>query len=317
MNVLLELALLVIIYGSLFYLLWILEKRHMPAEGNLNIRLRELLSTLLIGIAVFGVSNLSFVSAQTPFSGQYAQEIFNIRTLVDLGGYAILFAYHIQLNELRIKHELKAMQNIFQNQYKQYEQSKESIELINYKYHDLKNQIITLKAEENTTKRNSYLKQMENEIKQYEAQNKTGNHVLDTLLTSKHMYCINHDITLTSVAEGALLNDMNVIDVTTIFGNALDNAIEYVREIDKEKRLIHVAVFAQKGFLIIRFENYFEGQLQLDGDLPMTTKKDINYHGLGLKSIRYAVEKYDGVINVEQKDSRFELNVLIPLPIEK
>src|SRR5690625_659125 len=86
MNVLLELALLVVIYGCLFYLLHVLEKRHMPAEGNLNIRPRELLSTLLIGIAVFGVSNLSFVSAQTPFSGQYAQEIFNIRTLVDLGG---------------------------------------------------------------------------------------------------------------------------------------------------------------------------------------------------------------------------------------
>ncbi len=89
-------------------------------------------------MAVFGVSNMSFVSVRTPFSGQYTQEILNIRTLVDLGGYAILYAYHIQLNDLRIKHELKAMQNIFQNQYAQYQQSKESIDIINYKYHDLK-----------------------------------------------------------------------------------------------------------------------------------------------------------------------------------
>src|SRR5690625_3764013 len=122
----LELLLLIVVYSALFFLFWLLENRHIPAEGSLNIRPRELLSTLLIGVAVFGVSNLSFVTAQTPFSGQYAQDIFNIRTLVDLGGYAILFAYHIQLNELRIKHELKAMQNIFQNQYVQYQQSKES-----------------------------------------------------------------------------------------------------------------------------------------------------------------------------------------------
>ena len=317
MNVLLELALLVVIYGCLFYLLHVLEKRHMPAEGNLNIRPRELLSTLLIGIAVFGVSNLSFVSAQTPFSGQYAQEIFNIRTLVDLGGYAILFAYHIQLNELRIKHELKAMQNIFQNQYAQYQQSKESIDMINYKYHDLKNQIIALRAEQNIDKRNDYLKQMEDDIKFYEAQNKTGNHVLDTLLTSKNIYCIKHDITLTSVADGALLNDMDVIDITTIFGNALDNAIEYLQKIDKEKRLIHLSVFKQKGFIMIRFENYFEGKLKLEGDLPTTTKLDTHYHGYGLKSIRYTVRKYGGVINVNQRDSWFELKILIPLPLSK
>ncbi len=62
---------------------------------------------------------------------------------------------------------------------------------------------------------------MENDIKSYEAQNKTGNHVLDTLLTSKNLYCIKHGITLTSVANGALLNHMDVIDITTIFGNAL------------------------------------------------------------------------------------------------
>src|SRR5699024_3640433 len=100
-NVLLEILLLVIVYSSLFLILWYLESRHIPGTGNLNIRPRELLSTLLIGVAIFVVSNLSFVNARTPFSGQYAQEIFNIRTLVDLGGYAILFAYHIQLNELR------------------------------------------------------------------------------------------------------------------------------------------------------------------------------------------------------------------------
>lgn len=311
-----ELLLLVVIFSGLFLLLWLVERRHIPSEGKLNIRPNELLSTIVIGIAVFGMSNLSFVSARTPFSGQYAQDIFNVRTLVDLGGYAILLAYHIQLNELRVKHELKAMQNIFQKQYTQYEQSKESIDIINYKYHDLKNQIITLRAEENPEKRNAYLAKMEDEIKFYEAQHKTGNHVLDTLLASKDMYCMKHDITLTCVADGALLNEMDVIDITTIFGNALDNAIEYVQQIEKEKRLIHLSVFAQKGFLMIRVENYFEGRLELDGGLPVTTKSDMHYHGYGLKSIRYTVHKYDGVLNVKQKDNWFELKILMPLPMK-
>lgn len=309
-----ETILLLAIYGIAFMLIWLLEKRHIPDEGKLNIRQRELWSTVFIGAAVFGISNLSFVSTQTPFSGQYAQEILNIRTLVDLGGFAILYAYHIQLNELRIRHELKAMQNILQHQYSQYQQSKESIEIINYKYHDLKNQIIALRAEEDADKRNAYLKKMEDEIKLFEAQNKTGNHVLDTLLASKNMFCIKNGITLTCVADGSLLNHMDVIDICTIFGNALDNAIEYEQRVEEtEKRLIHVSVFAQKGFIMIRFENYFEGELELEGDLPVTTKPDTFNHGYGLKSIRYTVEKYGGVVNVGQQDNWFELKVLIPM----
>ena len=306
--------LLIFIYGASFFFIWLLEKNQVPIDGKLNIRQHELWLSVVIGAAVFAMSNLSFVTTTTPFSGQYASDIFNIRTLVDLGGFAILYAYHIQLNELRVKHELKAMQNILQNQLIQYQQSKKSIEMINFKYHDLKNQIIALKAEKDADKRNAFLTKMENDIKFYEAQNKTGNHVLDILLTSKNLNCIKNEITLTCVADGTLLNFMDVADICTIFGNALDNAIEYEQKIaDKEKRLIHVSVFSQKGFLMIRFENYFEGTLMFEGDLPITTKKDSFYHGYGLKSIRYAVQKYKGVVRIDQKDQWFELKILIPL----
>ncbi|MBU7595766.1 ATP-binding protein [Metabacillus halosaccharovorans] len=312
-DVVYELFLLSFIFGLSFLLIRLLEKRHIPEEGRLNIRHRELWSTVVIGLAVFGISNLSFVTSRTPFSGEYAQDILNIRTLVDLGGFSILFAYHIQLNGFRLRHELEAVQNILQNQYIQYQQSKESIDIINYKYHDLKNQIIALRAEEDADKRNEYLTMMENEIKFYEAQFKTGNHVLDTVLASKNIYCIKNSITLTCVADGTMLNGIDIIDICTIFGNALDNAIEYEQQIKEEdKRLIHVSVFAQKGFLMIRFENYFEGELKLEGDLPVTTKENSYYHGYGLKSIRYAVQKYGGVVNVDQKDNWFELKILIP-----
>ena len=55
---------------------------------------------------------------------------------------------------------------------------------------------------------------------------KTGNGVLDTLLTNASLKCSRHDITFTCVADGSLLNDLYVMDICTILGNALDNAIE-------------------------------------------------------------------------------------------
>lgn len=77
---------------------------------------------------------------------------------------------------------------------------------------------------------------MEDEIRQYEAQNKTGNKVLDTVLTSKSLYCAKHGITFTCVADGTLLDFMDIMDICSIFGNALDNAIECELKIaDKEK----------------------------------------------------------------------------------
>lgn len=84
---------------------------------------------------------------------------------------------------------------------------------------------------------------MEQEIRSYEAQNKTGNEVLDTILTSKSLYCQQHGITLTCVADGAALDFMDTMDLCSLFGNALDNAIESVEKLpDSEQRLIHLVV---------------------------------------------------------------------------
>ena len=313
-----RILLLIGIYGVIALILLKILHTHLPKDGRMNISPKELLSALVIVIAVFAVSNLSFLTSNTPFSGTYSFEIGNIRTLVDLGGIAILYAHLIQCSELRVRKELEAVQSVLQNQYVQYKQSRESIELINYKYHDLKHQIAVLRSEEDPKKREEFLNRMENEIKQYEAQNKTGNKVLDTVLTTKSLYCTKHGITFTCVADGTLLEFMDVMDICSIFGNALDNAIECELKIpEKEKRLIHVTVSKQKNFLILRFENYYEEELKYKEGSLVTTKKEKEYHGYGLKSIRYTVNKYEGAVTIEAKDNWFELKILIPIKENK
>ena len=302
------------IYGCVAVILYKMLHMHLPKDGKMGISIKEYISGLVIAIAVFAVSNISFLTENTPFSGRYSFEIGNIRTLVDLGGIAILYAHLIQCCELRVRKELEAVQNVLQNQYVQYKQSRESIELINYKYHDLKHQIAVLRSEEDPKKREEFLNRMEEEIRQYEAQNKTGNKVLDTVLTTKSLYCAKHGITFTCVADGTLLDFMDVMDICSIFGNALDNAIECELKIpEKENRLIHVTVSKQKQFLILRFENYCEETLQYQEGTPVTTKKEKEFHGYGLKSIQYTVNKYDGAVSMNLEDNWFELKVLIPI----
>ena len=308
-----ELIFLVLFYSILFALAYFLEYRYFSGEIRGDISLKEALSFVIMAIAVFLISNISYVYPDTPFSSSLPGGLFYIRTLVDFSGLLILFLQRDRWRELSMQKEMEAVNAILRRQYEQYNLSKENIEIINRKYHDLKHQIAVVRAERNSDKREQYLQEMENDIKMYEAQNKTGNKVLDTILTGKHLYCVQHEINFTCVADGMLLDFMNLMDICTIFGNALDNAIECVEKIgDKSKRLIRTAVYSQSKFLIIRFENYTELELTTKDSLPITTKKDRQYHGYGLKSIRSTVEKYGGSMTVNVKDNWFILRLLIP-----
>lgn len=305
-----------VIYGIIYGLYDRLLKYQQLKDEQFDIKGPEVMATLLIAISIFSVSNLSFVSMDTPFSTSYQGAIAIVRTMVDLGGAAIMYAYYLQRFQFRMRQELSLMQNIVQNQYLQYQMSKESIDVINYKYHDLKHQIAVLRAEESAEKRMAFLDRMEEEIHQYEVQNKTGNKVLDAVLTSKNVVCEQNGISLNCVADGELLEFMDIMDLCTILGNALDNAIECEKKIpEKEKRLIDVAIFSKKDFLIMRFENYFDGELKIsEGTLKTTKTKRSELHGYGIKSMKHAVEKYGGAVHINVQENWFELKVLIPIP---
>ena len=214
--------------------------------------------------AIYILSSISYTQLNTPFSARGTMEIYTMRTVVYFGGVALLFAYQSQLRDLLTQREADALRNMLHIQYENYKIRQESIDLINQKYHDLKHQIAVLRAESGE-KRNAVLDNMEQEIKAYEAQNDTGNKVLDTVLTGKSLTCRTKNIQLTCVADGTALDFMDVMDISNLFGNALDNAIESVEKLpDSEQRLIHLVVARQKSFLWVRVENTYDGAFQAD-----------------------------------------------------
>ncbi|WP_432630181.1 ATP-binding protein [Brotaphodocola sp.] len=313
-----QIFLLCAIYGAVFLIAWKLEKKVIQGQFPLEISRQELCSAVLIVMASFAFSNLSFLYQDTPFSSRFVADIFNIRTLVDLGGVAILYAYQSRIYELNAEREIASINTMLKSQYDHYRHYQESIDLINMKYHDLKHQIAGLRAEQDSEKRTQWLNAMEEELKWNQADIQTGNHVLDTVLTGKMMYCQAHNMNLTCVADGELLNFLHVTDICTIFGNALDNAIESLMMVeDPQKRLIHVQITAKKSFLFIQVENYCDRELKLVDGYPETTKADKENHGIGLKSIRHSVEKYGGNVSFAVNKNWFELRILIPRPTEE
>lgn len=306
----------VLSYILLYSIYFLLESHQLPknlSAANLTVTGFNVIFAWSITAMLFGLSNLSYLFPNTPFSGTAITDIFNTRTLFDLVGVVVGQMFHLQKLYMERQMENAAFETILRNQYIQFRESKDNIDMINRKYHDLKHQLQILQETTNDAERTGYIDEIREGIEKYEAENKTGNAVLDTVLTSKQSRCLKDNITMTVVADGTLLSRLSVMDICAVFGNALDNAIEYEKKVpDPEKRLIHVTVSEKNCFICILVENYYEGESIREGTLPETTKKNRKYHGFGLKSVQYTVEKYGGHINTGVRNGWFRLEMILP-----
>ena len=303
------------VYLVVFLSLFVLESRRVPESKIFYVNVKDMIGSVFIAFSAFFISNLSFAFQNTAYSESLGVGMLTVRTLVDFGGLTMLFAQQEQRWKAALKHELDSINTLFRRQYDQYQLFMENNDVINRKYHDLKHQIAVIKTENDPQKKEMYLNDMERAIGLHEIQAKTGNSVLDVVLTGKSLQCAEKKIELICYADAASLNFIDIMDICSIFGNALDNAIESVEKIvQPEKRLIKIYVYTQNSFLMIRFENYIENAVFFDGEIPATTKKDTRYHGYGIKSIKNICGKYKGNVIITTSGNWFKLMILLPLP---
>ncbi len=309
---------LVILFTAFGYLLiysmiFLIDRKWHVQNKELTVSSLELLEAFLVGIGFYILSNLSYAIQATPFSSSSVKDTFIIRTLADLGGVAILETFHLMLLDRKVQVEKELLKKMLDMQYDNYRISEESLALVNQKYHDLKHQIHLLKEGSSDEEKNGYLDRMEKDIQKFESRVQTGSKYLDTILGTKSLQCQNENITMIMVADGESLSILEPMDICALFGNALDNAIEGVRQVDRQdRRLIHVSVSRQRNFLRIRIENCYDGEIFFRNGLPVTSKEDNRYHGFGTRSIRSIVEKYSGSMTIDAKDGWYRLKILIP-----
>ena len=293
---------------------WYLERRIVRSgrQPDLTPRLVGMLTFILL--LTYMISNISYALQGTPFTTSNAQELFIIRTLADLAGCGISYVFHLAICEMSARMEAEKMKQILEMQHESYRISSESIDLVNRKYHDLKHQIEFLKNSTSDEERREYLDQMEEEVRIFESQNRTGNEVLDAILASKGLRCREEGIELHVVADGEALSFIKKTDISALFGNILDNAIEALLKVPEGERLLRLIVAGKQGFLKITEENRCAEDLTIQDGFPVTTKtEEAGYHGFGVRSIRAITESYEGILDVGTDDGWFTLNILIPI----
>lgn len=210
-----------------------------------------------------------------------------------------------------LEREKESVQMLLDQSRKQYQTSKENIERVNIKCHDLRHQISGFRRDGRLDE--AVLAELERVVGDYDTAIRTGNPALDTILTEKSILCSGKGIGFTCMAEGSCLAFMEPADLYALFGNALDNAIEAAERLnDGAKKQISVTARRVKDFCSIHVQNYTEDRLTFSDGLPVTTKADKHNHGFGVKSMRLLMEKYDGEITFTQDGDMVELSLLLP-----
>lgn len=101
-------------------------------------------------------------------------------------------------------------------------------------------------------------------------------------------------------------------DISLIMGNLLENAVEGAEKVEK-KKYIRLKVKYDKNNLLIVIENSYQGELEKGkGGELRTTKEDRLNHGIGLPSVRRVVEKYRGMVFIDDAvTGRFLIRVVL------
>lgn len=210
----------------------------------------------------------------------------------------------------------KELQQMMEIERRQHLISKETIELINIKCHDMKHQIDKL-ATQSEEKRSRNIAELSQAILIYDSMIKTGSEALDMVLMEKKLLCEKYQIHFSFLGDGSVLNFMEETDIYSLFGNMMDNAIESLQlEPDPEKRVVSLRINHRSGMIYICMDNYFSTPLRYEDGVMQTTKQhEAGMHGYGIKSISYIVNCYRGDLVITTENSHFVLEMLLPEPV--
>ena len=258
--------------------------------------------SLLIVLLCTGLTRLLRLSGTLNNYGIVCTSLYAITCCV-LALFIQFFLYCF----VQFKSDYLLQKRIREEERQQYELSREKDELINIKCHDLKHKLQMLE----TRLPKAEMESMREIIDARDSTYHTGLDVLDTILNEKSLRCRSRGIALTYMGPGEDLGFLDDMDLYSMFGNILENAITAAdRFQEKDKRAISMTIERKGNFVLLNAINYLPESLEFADGLPQTTKTgEKGYHGYGLKSIREIARHYHGDVSISTAGGFFRLSV--------
>ena len=178
-------------------------------------------------------------------------------------------------------------------------------------YHDMKNHLLVLEGSQGTDTARQMAQELRSQIADYENYVHTGNDFLDILIRDKAKKACEKQIDFSAFIDFRDADFIDPLDISTFFGNGIDNAIEASEKMPEEERVILIKAGKVQNFVSILIENNCMPDSGM-GD-HRTTKADKFLHGFGISNMKKAAEKYAGTCTTTQTDGKFTLKILLPI----
>ena len=296
--------------GVAQYLLALLFQRFRNVRRNHSAKLVYWISTIFIPISslivIFVVLILTYTS----------QSVLAFIIAVILGINLLTFYFQDTISNKAFEDNLKYILDSKEKEYyiSQCQLMQESVDIMKSFRHDTKMHLAILKEFVKNDASGDivgYLNLLLGDIEKSEIYCDTGNLALDSIINYKLRSIGGDDIKINLDVFIPPVLKFEIVDIITIAGNLLDNALDAIKELDD--KWVKINMQLSKGTLFIKVENPFNGIVKFkDGDdREIISSKQGDEHGYGLKNIRKSVDKYDGDFKISFYDNIFSVTILL------
>lgn len=238
--------------------------------------------------------------------------VINIIFILFLNVY-LTYLFHTISQNNDLKNEIALYEQKADLQYEYYNNLEKKYESSRKVIHDMKNHLQSMEQlydMEEHQRGKKYSDDIMGLLNSFSQDYYTTNSVLNIVINDKVELGKTYGIDITCKLNDVSLDFMREIDVTTIFANLLDNAIEAAKEITDNPYIILKANKVRE-FIVISIINSSKDKAVQKGDKLLSRKK--NHKGLGLGNVKMALEKYEGHMRIDEDEDVFKVNLFIPI----
>ena len=290
-------------------LFWVLERmisRFLVKDRFIPLKINE--SIVLFIIPLCSLVLLYCVT----ISGIGTEYLYLIGICVLIICFIIFYIYHFFLNHIDDRYKNKILSECLNGYINELELMKKSELKVEGMRHDLKNHLIELKSlagNGDPKEVIKYVDSMFEDLPSGKKHSRNGSYELDSLINylveeeGKDLLDVNVKVTVPESIE------INKYKLNIILGNLLQNAIEAAKA--SKNKYLSLNVRYDRNILIIEIENSYSNDIVFQkGDL-ISTKKDKDQHGIGLRNVKRIVKEQNGVIDIKTENERFIVKVML------
>ncbi|MDO5540545.1 MAG: GHKL domain-containing protein [Eubacteriales bacterium] len=279
-----------------------IQWKKVHSGGQLS--LRQTITVLILpAFSVFFLySVIQMMTVYTQLYGLWLV-LANIIALLLLNIY-FLYLFRYLFRAAKLEQEMQMAQLQSELQYRYYEELEKKYRESRKILHDMKNHLQAVEQlyeGENKTAGDNYVQDLYHMIHVLGEKYYSSNQMLNIILNEKLLQASQSGIQVKAEVGDVNFDDIKDIDITTIFANLLDNAIEAAGA----QSWLELKIDNIQDFRVIKIRN----GIHLSSDASSSKS---NHMGLGLTNVRLALDKYHGSLESSSSEKEYCINIMIP-----